>query len=136
MRRLFWIGVGAVATVVVIRKVRSLVDEHVPAGVTQAAGVVGGLSGALRSARSEFSAGLAEREAELRRDLLGDVDLDAARSRTESWRAERHAKRATSPDRTASSSESSDRAGRPGRHADDSELAQDPSDGELGYSFF
>ena len=144
MKRLFWIGVGAVATVVVLRKVRGVIDEHVPPGVAQAAGVVSGLGGALRSARREFSAGLAEREAELRHDLLGDVDLDAARSRTDSWRADRHQQRGKSRGRSWPAS--SDAKTRPGRHtgaqpgsesgAETGELAQDPSDGELGYSFY
>lgn len=121
MKRLFWFGVGAVATVVVLRKVRGLIDEHTPPGVAQAAGVVSGLGGALRTARSEFAAGLAEREAELRHDLLGDVDLDEARTRADAGRSGRHPKRAPS---------------RPGRHTDPGEIAQDPSDGELGYSFY
>lgn len=134
MRRLFWIGVGAAATVVVIRKVRGLVDEHTPPGVAQATGVVKQVSGALRSARSEFSAGLAEREAELRHDLLGDVDLDEARTRTDEWRADRRQKAGRTTRRRGGSPSGSE--GRPpGRNADDAELAQDPSDGELGYSF-
>ncbi|MGV8968030.1 MAG: hypothetical protein ACOH2F_17355 [Cellulomonas sp.] len=147
MKRLFWIGVGAAATVVVIRKVRGLVDAHTPPGVAQAAGVVSGLAGAVRSARSEFSAGLAEREAELRHDLLGDVDLDVARERADSWRADRHQRRESGRDRSWPAS--SDAQSRPGRHtgagptgeittrpAASGELAQDPSDGELGYSFY
>ena len=147
MKRLFWIGVGAVATVVVIRKVRGLVDAHTPPGVAQAAGVVSGLGSALRSARSEFSAGLAEREAELRQDLLGDVDLDAARERADSWRADRRQQRGSARGRSRPAS--SHAKSRPGRHtgaaptgeiptrpAASGEIAQDPSDGELGYSFY
>jgi len=145
MKRLFWIGVGSVVTVVVIRKVRGLIDAHTPPGVAQAAGVVSGLGGALRSARSEFSAGLAEREAELRHDLLGDVDLDEARERTDSWRADRHERRGAGHGRSWPAS--SDAKTRPGRHtgatpevptraAPAGEIAQDPGDGELGYSFF
>jgi hypothetical protein len=120
VKRLFWIGVGAVATVVVIRKVGALIDNHTPPGVAQAVGVVTGLRGALRAARTEFSAGLSERETELRHELLGDVDLDEARTRTETRRAQRTA------------------APRTGRHADDltGNVVQDADDGELGYSFY
>lgn len=141
MKRLFWIGVGAAATVVVIRKVNGLVDAHTPPGVAQAAGVVSGLGAALRSARTEFSAGLAEREAELRQDLLGDVDLDVARERAESWRADRGTRSGSSSGRSRKASSGTSR---PGRHTGEvstrpaaaGEIAQDPSDGELGYSFY
>ena len=137
MKRLFWIGVGAAAAVVVIRRSRDLVEAHTPPGVVQAVGIVGGLGGAIRSARAEFTAGLAEREADLRHGLLGDVDLDEARTRTDAWRADR-ADRAgsTSPGRASSGSR------RRGRHSDprtqDQPQAQDPSDddGDLGYSFY
>lgn len=132
MKRLFWIGVGAAAAVVAIRKVGDLVDRHTPPGVAQAVGVIGGLRGALRAARSEFTAGLAERETELRHDLLGDVDLDEARTRTDAWRAERREARAQH--------RPSGRGPRRGRHADalTEGAAEDPGDddGELGYSFF
>lgn len=125
MSRLFWVAVGAAATVIAIRKSRTVIEAHTPPGVAQAAGVVTGLGGALKAARSEFSAGLAERESELRRGLLGDADVDAARARTDAWRAER--------------------ADRKGRHADPDDVpgrtpstaprAEDPDDGDLGYSF-
>jgi hypothetical protein len=135
MRRLFWIGVGAVAAVVVIRKAKGLIDEHTPPGVAQAAGVVSGLGGALRSARKEFSAGLAEREAELRSDLLGDVDLDEARTRTDEWRAERRERGETRTRPWAARSDAKDRRGRHSGAASE-DIAQDPGDGELGYSFY
>lgn len=142
MKRLFWIAVGAVATVVVIRKTGDLVERHTPPGVTRAAGVVAGCGAALRSARAEFTAGLAEREAELRHDLLGDVDLDEARTRTEARRARRagasrapHAGTPGAPH--ASSGSPADAA--TGRAPDSdaaSDVAQDPDDDDLGYSFF
>ncbi|QTE28019.1 hypothetical protein [Pengzhenrongella sicca] len=139
MSRLFWIGVGAAAAVVAARKSRALVEAHTPPGVAQAAGVVSGLGGALRSARAEFSASLAEREGELRHGLLGDADLDAARARTDAWRADR-ADRSDRTDRAGRTT----RSDRAGRHADPAATrpasteprAEDPSDGELGYSFF
>ena len=142
MWRLFWIGVGATAAVLVLRKARGLIDTHVPPGVSQAAGVVSGIGGALRSARSEFSAGLAEREAELRHDLLGDVDVEAARTRTQDWRAERseRSERSEHRGRSPRGGASSSGTDRGGRHADpDAEpapQAQDADDGDLGYSFF
>lgn len=138
MKRLFWIGVGAVAAVVVIRKSGDLIERHTPPGVARAAGVVTGCGAALRAARTEFTAGLAEREAELRHDLLGDVDLDEARARTEARRAQRSGAR-RSPQAPS---------GHPGRaHAANdqapdgdteptSDVAQDQDDDDLGYSFF
>jgi len=138
MKRLFWVGVGAVAAVVAIRKAGGLIERHTPPGVARAAGVVTGCGAALRSARAEFTAGLAEREAELRHDLLGDVDLDEARVRT----AARRAQRAGTSHRPAHASArpddgdpTSDQA-----HARDADptadVAQDPDDDDLGYSFF
>ena len=139
MKRLFWVGVGAAITVVVIRRSRAFVDAHTPDGVTQAVGVARGLGSAVREARSEFTTGRAEREAELRAGLLGDVDLDAARTRTDAWRAER-AEAKSGPSREGRRRASSSGTDRGGRHADpDAEpapQAQDADDGDLGYSFF
>ena len=133
MRRLFWIGVGAAAAVVVIRKAGALIESHTPAGVAQAAGAVTVLRNAVRTAREEFTAGLTEREGDLRRGLLGDADLDQARSRADAWRAER-------ADRNPAGTAPAGR-GRRGRHSGpgaDTAQAQDPSDddGDLGYSFY
>ena len=136
MKRLFWIAVGAVATAVVIRKTGDLIERHTPPGVTRAAGVVTGCGAALRTARAEFSAGLAEREAELRHDLLGDVDLDEARTRTDARRAQRAGTSRTSH---ASSDRPVDAATDQAPQGDastTSDVAQDPDDDELGYSFF
>lgn len=134
MSRLFWVGVGAAATVFALRKSRAVVQAHTPPGVSQAVGIIAGLNGTFKTAKAEFSTGLAEREAQLRHDLVGDADLDAARTRTDEWRAQR---RATD-------------ASRPGRHTDptgptdppttatqrsSAPQAQDPDDGELGYAF-
>ncbi|AEE46142.1 hypothetical protein [Cellulomonas fimi] len=80
MRRLVWVGVGVVVTVVVLRQGRRLVDAYVPAGATE---VVDGVTRARRAwdtARREFAAGLAEREEQLRHDLVGDVDVERLRS--------------------------------------------------------
>ncbi|HEY8717561.1 hypothetical protein [Pengzhenrongella sp.] len=126
MKRLFWIGIGAVATVIVIRKSSALIEAHTPPGVARAAGIVGGLGGALRHARSEFSAGLAEREAELRHDLLGDVDLDEARKRTDEWRAQRAGSSGPGHRSPSGTERRRHRGAEP----------QDDDDGELGYSFY
>ncbi|QHT55849.1 hypothetical protein GXP71_06980 [Cellulomonas sp. H30R-01] len=80
MRRLVWAGVGVVVTVVVLRQGKRLVDAYVPAGAT---GVVDGVSrarSAWATARREFAAGLAEREEQLRQDLVGDVDVERLRA--------------------------------------------------------
>jgi len=80
MRRLVWVGVGVVVTVVVIRKGRALLDAYVPAGATDAVSSAARFGSALRSVRSEFVAGMSERERQLRHDLVGDVDVDQLRA--------------------------------------------------------
>ena len=80
MRRLVWIGVGVVVTVVVIRKGRAILDAYVPAGATEAVSSAARFGAALRTVRSEFVAGMAERERQLRHDLVGDADLDKLRA--------------------------------------------------------
>ena len=80
MRRLVWIGVGVVVTVVVIRKGRAVVDAYVPAGATDAVSSAARFGSALRTVRSEFVTGMAERERQLRHDLVGDVDVDQLRA--------------------------------------------------------
>lgn len=104
MKRLFWIGVGAAVAVAGARRF-GLLDgaggSHAPAAHRSASGSTAGTAaqaartafragataaGAVRSlsdARREFRLGMAEREEQLRRDLVGDVDVDALR-------AERH----------------------------------------------
>jgi hypothetical protein len=79
MRRLFWVGVGVVATVVVIRKGRALALAYLPEGTTDVVEGASALTRALGTARNEFVAGMAEREALLRSQLVGDVDVDEAR---------------------------------------------------------
>jgi hypothetical protein len=80
MRRLVWVGVGVVATVLVVRKGRALLDAYVPAGTTDAVQGVGRVMTAVRTAQHEFRAGMAEREQQLRHDLVGDVDVEALRA--------------------------------------------------------
>lgn len=80
MKRLFWIAIGAAVTVVVIRKGAALSERYLPAGARGAAGTLGRVTTAARTVKTEFLAGLAEREAELRHDLIGDVDVEALRS--------------------------------------------------------
>ncbi|MDM7853421.1 hypothetical protein [Cellulomonas alba] len=80
MRRLVWVGVGVVVTVVVIRKGRQLLEAYAPAGTAEAAAGVGRLATALAHARRDFADAVAEREAQLRHDLIGDADVDALRA--------------------------------------------------------
>lgn len=80
MRRLVWVGVGVVLTVVVIRKGRAIAEAYLPEGSTDVVDAATRIGRALGTARREFSAGLAEREAQLRHDLVGDLDVDAVRA--------------------------------------------------------
>ena len=88
MRRLFWVGVGAALTVVAVRKGRHLVQQYAPAGSGDALTGALRVGQALRTARDDFRAGVAEREAELLEALVGDVDLDELRAEAPRHRAE------------------------------------------------
>ncbi|MDQ0427080.1 MULTISPECIES: hypothetical protein [Cellulomonas] len=88
MRRLFWVGVGVALTVVVVRRGRQLVDAYAPAGSADAVDGALRVTRALRAARDDFRAGVAEREAELLDALVGDVDLDELRATAPRRRAE------------------------------------------------
>jgi len=123
MRRLVWIAIGAAVTVVVIRKGAELSERYLPAGARDAAGTVGRVAGAARTLKTEFLAGISEREAELRHDLIGDVDVEALRAERVRGRADRtSAPRAT-------------RAGR-GWADGPTEDPEDDGDDGLPYSFF
>jgi hypothetical protein len=114
VRRLVWVGVGAVAAVVVIHRGRAVLDRYVPAGAVQGAGLLVRVPQAVRGFVDEVRAGTAEREAQLRHDLVGDVDVDELRAARARHRSEREPSR--------------------GRRA--GAATDDPDDGELGYSFF
>lgn len=126
MKRLVWIAIGAAATVLVIRKSAELSERYLPVGARGAVGTLGRVTSAARTAKSEFLAGLSEREAELRHDLIGDVDVEALRSERARDRADHpHAPRAA-------------RAARAGRGWADgpTEDPEDDGDDGLPYSFF
>ena len=116
-RRLTWLAVGVVLTVVVVRKGRTMVDTYLPAGTTDAIDGAQRVSRAVATLKTDFLAAMAERERELRHDLVGDVDVEALR-------AER-------PERVASLRRSW--SGRHGEHA--AGPTEDPDDDD-GYTFF
>ncbi|WP_448060686.1 hypothetical protein [Cellulomonas hominis] len=151
MKRLFWVAVGVAGAVVVIRRAGDLSERYLPAGATGALGTVGRVALALGTARSEFAAGLAEREAQLRHDLIGDVDIDALRTeRDERRRADRAGepgdtadpdrtghghRRGGRPDTAAARAEA--RARRAARGWEHEPTEDSPDDeGELPYSFY
>ncbi len=80
MRRLFWVGVGVAVTVVVVRKGRAVAEAYLPQGTTEVVAGATSLTRAFATARHEFAAGMAERETQLRRELVGDVDVDEVRA--------------------------------------------------------
>ena len=79
-RRITWLAVGVVLTVVVVRKGRTLVDTYLPPGTTDAIDGAQRVSHAVVTLRTTFQGAMAEREAQLRHDLVGDVDVDALRA--------------------------------------------------------
>jgi len=125
VKRLFWIVVGAGLAVTVARRSRVLAERYLPPGTTDALGLVGTVAAAMRTARSEFVVGIAEREDQLRHDLVGDVDVEALR-------ADRDRRRAA----TSRADDTRGRARRTGRDWA-SEPTDDPDDddGDLPYSF-
>lgn len=94
--RIFWIGVGVVITVVVVRRGQRLAERYTPANIAAAAGakaVDAADAGAVRLARGargfagDFRVARAARERELMASLLSDgaggtYDLDELRRRT------------------------------------------------------
>ncbi|MEV7971886.1 hypothetical protein [Cellulomonas sp. NPDC089187] len=152
MRRLIWVGVGVVATVAVAHRL-GLIDvpgaprrESKPAdpviaaarGLLAAGRTAGGVQQALRQARTDFRDGMAEREAQLRDNLLGDADIDAIK-------AERRASAAPGPatDGVAPPSWHTDpearreaRAARARRGWADAPTEDPEDDDEQPYSFF
>ena len=121
MKRLFWVAVGVAATVVVVRSGRVLIDRYVPREAVAAVDGAARTVSAVRTARSELRAGMAERERELRAALLGDLDVDELR-------------------RQAPAARAGLRAAWRGRAADDESWnaapAPDEADDEDGYAFF
>lgn len=120
MRRLFWIGVGVTATVVVYRKGRKVVQQYLPASVAaraeQAAHDAGErASGFVAAFRETFGEARARREAELTAALLAEGQQDPATTR---------AARATGARRGTP-------AGGPAVDVD----PVDSDEAELGYSF-
>lgn len=80
MRRLFWVGVGVALTVVVVRNGRRIAEAYLPEGTTDVVDGATRLTRAVATARSQFAAGFAEREAALRHELVGDADVDELRA--------------------------------------------------------
>ena len=69
-RRLFYIALGAVAGVLVVRKLTQTAQRFTPEGVqTSVASALGGLTESLREFTELVREGMAEREAELRVSL-------------------------------------------------------------------
>lgn len=148
MKRLFWVGVGVAATLRALHVAREVTDRHVPAGARSALGAAAGVTTLAHRAVEEFRAGVSEREAELRADLLAGADLGRSRARVDAWRAERAGAQATAHGMTHATDHTPDDAGprppgaRPGSAADAGRRhrtgarPEDPDDGSLGYSFF
>jgi hypothetical protein len=93
MKRLFWVGVGVAAGVVLSRKVGQTARQATPAGLASNLGdAVGELAGAIGSFGADVRAGMSEREEELR-DMVekrsGLTPPRQAAARTRSARARR-----------------------------------------------
>jgi hypothetical protein len=92
MRRLFWVGVGAVGTVVVAQRVRQAARRFTPEGVAEQAVDAGRRTGtALREAVVEFRVARAERESELVTALLVEPEGGTRAERRAAHDAHDHA---------------------------------------------
>ena len=79
MRRLFWLGLGAAAAVVVTRKLSATAEKYSPAALVDQAGSLPGKIGAtLREIGTDILDGMAEREQELTSALLGEAPAPSA----------------------------------------------------------
>jgi hypothetical protein len=121
MRRLVWVGVGVVVTVVVLREGRKVLRRYSPVGavddVAARANDLGErLTRVTNDFGSEFRSARAAREAELRASLLAEGQADP-----EVVRAARHAAK-TERERDAQEPQGP--------------LPQDPEDPDTGYAFF
>jgi hypothetical protein len=77
MRRLFWVGVGAVGAVVVAQRFRQAVRRFTPEGVAEQVEEVGArTTTALQGAAREFRSARAERERDLIAALLVTPEAD------------------------------------------------------------
>ncbi len=73
MRRLFWVALGATAGIYVMRKVTRTAEQLTPQGLAQS---IAGLGDAIRDFADAVTAGMAERELELREALGIEDDVD------------------------------------------------------------
>jgi hypothetical protein len=71
MRRLFWVGLGAAAGVLVVRRVTKTAQAYTPEGMARS---VAGLGEGLREMADAVREAMHEREAELRAALGADAD--------------------------------------------------------------
>ena len=154
MKRLFWVGVGVVATVAVAHRLGLIEVPGAPRPATRPADPVvaaarglfaagrtaGGVQQALRQAGTDFRTGMAEREAQLRDDLLGDADIDAIKAQRRGAAA---AAGAGDPDGVTPPAWHRDpqarrdaRAARAREGWADSPTDDPEDDGDLPYSFF
>jgi hypothetical protein len=80
MRRLFWVALGAVVGVLIVRKVTRAAEAYTPAGVSRSLSDFGE---GLRELAAAVREGMAEREEELRIALgvdAGTIDPETAQS--------------------------------------------------------
>ena len=76
-RRLFYVAMGAVAGVLVVRRLTRTAQRFTPAGVQDSiVGALGGLTEAVREFSEAVREGMAEREVELRASLGLDGSHD------------------------------------------------------------
>ncbi|HEY0217633.1 MAG TPA: hypothetical protein VGC57_14685 [Cellulomonas sp.] len=160
MSRLLWVAVGAAAAVAGARKIGLVGDPAAASGASGGSGrpLSGAAAGAraalramstaagaartIKDVRREFSAGMAEREQQLRDDLLGDVDVDALRAARAEQRAARAAGASATGDVPPAWHDDADareaaRAARARRGwADEPTDDPDDAEGELPYAFY
>lgn len=99
MRRIVWAGLGAAATVVVLRRARRVVRLYTASGpAAEAVGTAARLAAVARGAREEFRSASAERARQLREDLLGGAQWERDGGDAAGGRRGRRATRAADGD--------------------------------------
>jgi hypothetical protein len=96
MKRLFWLGVGVAAGVVLSRKASQTAKQATPAGLAcSLGGAIGELAGALGTFGADIRAGMAERERELTETVEQRTGINP--TPRQAWRAAEQTLRDSAP---------------------------------------
>lgn len=131
MRRLFWVGVGAVGAVIAVDRLRRAARRYTPAGVSEQVDAASrATTSALHEALDQLRASMAQREKDLVATLLvtpegGDPDAVFGRRRADRPTADEQGARRRAQDDTGGRSGPGRESARPTGRVDDDEPLYD-----------